>query len=248
MAPAPVILIASLVALGITLPPPLPVSGQTGTPDEPHHVAPDFGVGRDHWGYDSFHFLAQGSVRVEVQRGPGGRAVTRYQFAQLAAPLFPSLLADSLRADERWVSDPALTWADVDPPHLQGREQTGRWLLERMQDRSVLKRLPSGVRVSGRGRAAAPAAGYRDVPLTHPAYQAVNELRKQGVITGYPDGTYRGEQQLTGPELALAMVRILTEINRHKSGRCYLQKKGAAQPAAAQGSVLKEVMPGATER
>ncbi|HTE17341.1 MAG TPA: hypothetical protein VK689_03040, partial [Armatimonadota bacterium] len=137
MAPAPVALIASLVVLAIILPPTLAVSGQPGTPDEPRHVASDFGVGRDHWGYDSFWWLSQAGIRVEVRRGPGGRAVTRYQFAQFAAHLLPSLLADLLRADERWVSDPALTWADVDPPHLQGREQTARWLLERMQDRSL---------------------------------------------------------------------------------------------------------------
>jgi len=247
MAPAPVALITSLVALGITLPPTLAVSGQTVTPDEPHHVASDFGVGRDHWGYDSFWWLSQAGIRVEVRRGPSEQAVTRYQFARLAAPLFPSLQEDLLRADERWVSDPALTWADVDPPHLQRREQTARWLMERMQDHSLLKRLSAGVRVPQRGWAATPATGYRDVPLTHPAYQAVNELRKQGVITGYPDGTFRGEQQLTTPELALAMVRIMTEINRHKSGRCYLQKKGTVQPAAEQGSVLQEVIPGATE-
>jgi len=174
MTPAPVAPIACLVALGITLPPTLPVSGQTVTPAEPHRVAPDFGVGKDHWGYDSFWWLSQAGIRVEVRRGPGGRAVTRYQFAQLAAPLLPSLMADSLQADERWVSDPALTWADVDPPHLQGRGKTARWLMERMQDRSLLKRPPSGARASGRGRAAAPAAGYRDVPITHSAYQAVN--------------------------------------------------------------------------
>lgn len=56
---------------------------------------------------------------------------------------------------------------------------------------------------SALAQAAAPEQGpFRDVPLQHWAYDAVNELAALGIIIGYPDGTFRGGSAMTRYELA----------------------------------------------
>ncbi|WP_346292824.1 iron uptake porin [Sphaerothrix gracilis] len=63
-----------------------------------------------------------------------------------------------------------------------------------------------------------------DVPPTHWAYTAVQRLvNEYGCITGYPDGTFRGEQELTRYEFAAAMNACLDtlvqliQVNRTQS-------------------------------
>ncbi|MDR9771011.1 S-layer homology domain-containing protein [Acetomicrobium sp.] len=38
---------------------------------------------------------------------------------------------------------------------------------------------------------------FVDVPMNHWAYDAVSHLAAKGIIQGYPDGTYRGNQPMT---------------------------------------------------
>ena len=42
---------------------------------------------------------------------------------------------------------------------------------------------------------------FSDVPLDHWSYAAVAQLAADGVIEGYGDGTYRGEQEITRYEM-----------------------------------------------
>jgi len=50
------------------------------------------------------------------------------------------------------------------------------------------------------------------VPLDHWAYDAVQMLVDQGIIIGYPDGTFKGDRALTRYEFAMAISRLLTRI------------------------------------
>lgn len=51
-----------------------------------------------------------------------------------------------------------------------------------------------------------PAADFVDVPPTHWAYGAVNSLAENyGCLSGYPDGTFRGDEFVTRYEFAAAM-------------------------------------------
>jgi len=61
---------------------------------------------------------------------------------------------------------------------------------------------------------ATPAIGssFPDVPSNHWAYEAVNELVAAGIIEGYPDGTYKGQQSLTRYEIAMMVSRALDNI------------------------------------
>jgi hypothetical protein len=53
---------------------------------------------------------------------------------------------------------------------------------------------------------------FADVPTDHWAYAAVDKLQKQGIVIGYPDGTYGGKRQMTRYEFAIAIARLLDKI------------------------------------
>lgn len=61
---------------------------------------------------------------------------------------------------------------------------------------------------------ATPAIGqsFPDVPSNHWAYEAVNQLVAAGIIEGYPDGTYKGQRNLTRYEIAMIVSRALDNI------------------------------------
>jgi polyhydroxyalkanoate synthesis regulator phasin len=67
---------------------------------------------------------------------------------------------------------------------------------------------------------------FADVPTDHWAYDAVNELAKQGIVNGYPDSTFGGKRALTRYEFAMAIQRMLQEVQRRIDA-----KGGTAQPA-----------------
>ncbi len=49
---------------------------------------------------------------------------------------------------------------------------------------------------------------FTDVPADHWAYDAINQLQSDGVLIGYPDGTFQGKRTLTRYEFAVALARI----------------------------------------
>lgn len=58
-----------------------------------------------------------------------------------------------------------------------------------------------------------PAGKFSDVSPTHWAYGAVNGLAENyGCLTGYPDGTFRGEQFVTRYEFAAALDSCLGAV------------------------------------
>jgi len=54
---------------------------------------------------------------------------------------------------------------------------------------------------------------FNDVPTDHWAYDAVNKLQKDGVVIGYPDGTFGGKRAMSRYEFATAIARILPMLN-----------------------------------
>lgn len=55
-------------------------------------------------------------------------------------------------------------------------------------------------------------ASFKDVPVNHWAYDAVNELSKLGIVSGMPDGTFQGNQAMTRYQVAVALYRLLQNI------------------------------------
>ncbi|MBB6100080.1 putative nucleic acid-binding Zn-ribbon protein [Deinobacterium chartae] len=59
---------------------------------------------------------------------------------------------------------------------------------------------------------AAPAPALSDVPAGHWAKDAVDQLVAKGIITGFPDGTFRGNEGLTRYQAALIIARVLEQV------------------------------------
>jgi hypothetical protein len=53
---------------------------------------------------------------------------------------------------------------------------------------------------------------FKDVPVDHWAYQAVENLRQAGILKGYPDGSLRGKRTITRYEAAAALDRALKNL------------------------------------
>src|SRR5437588_11905334 len=62
------------------------------------------------------------------------------------------------------------------------------------------------------GRPALAQGVVADVPQGHWAYDAVNELAAHGIFTGYPDQTFGGKRALTRYEFAVAIQRMLQDV------------------------------------
>lgn len=54
---------------------------------------------------------------------------------------------------------------------------------------------------------------FNDVPTDHWAYDAVNQLQKDGIVIGYPDGTFGGKRAMSRYEFATAIARLLPLIS-----------------------------------
>lgn len=53
---------------------------------------------------------------------------------------------------------------------------------------------------------------FNDVPTDHWAYDAVNTLQKDGIVIGFPDGTFGGKRAMSRYEFATAIARLLPMI------------------------------------
>jgi opacity protein-like surface antigen len=60
---------------------------------------------------------------------------------------------------------------------------------------------------------------FMDVPLNHWSYDAISALAARGILSGYPDGTYKGRQPMMRYEMASAVARALTVIDAAKADK-----------------------------
>ena len=59
--------------------------------------------------------------------------------------------------------------------------------------------------------AATTTTGFTDVPSTHPNYGAIMDLKERGIISGYPDGTFKPDQMVNRVE-ALKIILLGASI------------------------------------
>lgn len=65
---------------------------------------------------------------------------------------------------------------------------------------------------------------FTDVPEDSWAYDAVSTLEKDGVITGYSDHTYKGQNKMTRYEMAQIVARAMTKTNLTKADKTIVDK------------------------
>lgn len=60
---------------------------------------------------------------------------------------------------------------------------------------------------------------FMDVPQGHWAYDAVGLLASRGIVSGYPDGSFKGAQPATRYEVASVVARALVAIDADKASK-----------------------------
>ncbi|MCQ4763305.1 S-layer homology domain-containing protein [Cloacibacillus evryensis] len=60
---------------------------------------------------------------------------------------------------------------------------------------------------------------FMDVPQGHWAYDAVGLLASRGIVSGYPDGAFKGAQPATRYEMASVVARALVAIDADKASK-----------------------------
>lgn len=61
---------------------------------------------------------------------------------------------------------------------------------------------------------AAQGGSFSDVPANHWAYDAVNELSRDGIVSGYGDGTFQGDRQMSRYEFALIVNKAIENFEQ----------------------------------
>ena len=90
----------------------------------------------------------------------------------------------------------------------------------------------------------AQAGPLSDVPLNSWAYDAVNQLAKDGIIKGYPDGTFKGNRPMTRYEAAVLAYRAVDMLEAQITAGKAVEKAdmdAANKLMAAFGNELKAV-------
>ena len=85
---------------------------------------------------------------------------------------------------------------------------------------------------------------FSDVPGDHWAYDAINSLVAAGVVEGYPDGEYKGQQSMTRYEMAVMVSRALDNIIAEQEAMAEGLTEGqAADVTAIVESLMERNMP-----
>jgi hypothetical protein len=85
-----------------------------------------------------------------------------------------------------------------------------------------MKKIVALVAVAALVAFAAPALAanpFMDVPMNSWAYDAVSQLSASGVVSGYPDGTFKGNQPMTRYEMASIVARSLATVDMNKASK-----------------------------
>ena len=89
-------------------------------------------------------------------------------------------------------------------------------------------------------------ASFSDVPANHWAYDAISSLVAAGIIEGYPDGEYKGQQSMTRYEMAVMVSRALDNIIAEQEAMAEGLTEGqAADVTAIVESLMARNMPDA---
>ena len=83
--------------------------------------------------------------------------------------------------------------------------------------KTILSTCAAALLVGATSTGFAAANPFEDVPTDHWAYDAIAQLAADGVIEGYGDGTYRGDQEITRYEMAQMIARAMAKGGGNKA-------------------------------
>ena len=78
--------------------------------------------------------------------------------------------------------------------------------------KSITAALSTALVIGAMGTTFASANPFSDVPKTHWAYDAVQQLANEGIIEGYGDGTFVGDKNITRYEMAQMVAKAMAKM------------------------------------
>ena len=93
--------------------------------------------------------------------------------------------------------------------------------------KTLVSALTAALVVGAASTTFAAANPFSDVPSDHWAYDAVAQLAKDGVIEGYGDSTYRGDQNITRYEMAQMIARAMAKNDVSAADKAMIDKLAA---------------------
>ena len=85
------------------------------------------------------------------------------------------------------------------------------------------------------------AQSFPDVPQGHWAGDAVSRITQLGIITGFPDGTFRGNEAFTRYQAALVISRLIDLLNQNIASSQAMTEADIAALRAAIGELAAEL-------
>ena len=101
------------------------------------------------------------------------------------------------------------------------------------KERRIMKKIlaMAAVAALAAGASAYAANPFSDVSTSDWAYQAVADLSDQGIVEGYPDGTFKGQTNITRYEMAQIVARLMAKEDQYNAEQRATIDKLAAEYA-----------------
>ena len=96
-----------------------------------------------------------------------------------------------------------------------------------MSKKTLVSAITAALVVGAASTTFAAANPFSDVPADSWAYDAVSTLAADGVIDGYPDGTYQGQNTMTRYEMAQIVARAMAKTDLEKADKALVDKLAA---------------------
>ena len=93
--------------------------------------------------------------------------------------------------------------------------------------KTLVSALTTALVVGAASTTFAAANPFQDVPADHWAYDAVAQLANDGVIDGYGDGTFRGQQSITRYEMAQMVAKAMAKNDVSAANKAMIDKLAA---------------------
>ena len=121
------------------------------------------------------------------------------------------------------------TWTLMrNPPIELGRNVSFYFLKEEFfMKKTLVSALTTALVVGAASTTFAAANPFSDVPADHWAYDAVSQLAADGVIEGYGDTTFRGNQNITRYEMAQMIAKAMAKSDVSAADKALIDKLAA---------------------
>ena len=96
-----------------------------------------------------------------------------------------------------------------------------------MNKKTLISMVTGALVIGAASTTFAAANPFSDVPADSWAYDAVAKLASDGIVNGYPDGTYKGQNTMTRYEMAQIVAKAMTKTDMDKADKALVDKLAA---------------------